>query len=791
MEIVIKHNTYLKKTEFILPPSLNKTLTITKIENNANFIWEWLPKLADIIQEINVDKITFTLKARQEDCDIFQQYIKDHHNKFKDTTNQPKYEIDQGLELHTIKSKIENLLNSINASYLKDNFDLQMNAVQDYINEPTEIIVTAPMSAGKSTLINSMIGSEILASGNEACTSIITKIVHADIDETEYSIDDQQTWNKFNYKDIKNLHKGNIQAEFFEKSSENNDNNENNEKTNESNQPLQQITIKHKLSKLVDDNEHNNSFVFIDTPGTNNASNKEHCKITFDYIHGNSQNSKLKTKPIVLFIANITNGDVTEDAEIILKEVSKVLNNAKNSTISDRFIFILNKADAETLEDKNLDEIQEALEDHIKKWSNKLSEHSYDIRNPKIFPISAEHSLLANRESELGRKSKDTLDKLKSYITDNELFNLSNLSTLSNHDKKELKNQFQGKSLTEQVEYYSGVPAVEYYIKNYVSKYTLPIKLNAILSEISHKLDFAFTKAKNVESLLNSDNELDENKYAEFKAKTQRLLEKLQNSIVIEDVKRKSNSLNFNEEINPIFNNISANLNEELDKFTKLINEDFSHLKSSIQEEIQKFINHIPNVTSAFEADVEEKNIELREDLIKKSENVIIGLFSDEELQEYGIKESLKISNDFSNVAVNKEAIQVRNVELKTKSNIWYECRDFVWNKYMPAFLWSPKKPEYYEKTDIEQEIQNILINLESECDQYAKNIQIIAEENFKDFKQNLNKSIDDIIDKISDYINISKKDQELIKHKDKLDTFKQALDYIFIDKDLDDNEKS
>ena len=39
-----------------------------------------------------------------------------------------------------------------------------------------EVIVVAPMSAGKSTVINALIGKELLHSANEATTATITRI---------------------------------------------------------------------------------------------------------------------------------------------------------------------------------------------------------------------------------------------------------------------------------------------------------------------------------------------------------------------------------------------------------------------------------------------------------------------------------------------------------------------------------------------------------------------------------------------------------------------------------------
>lgn len=45
-------------------------------------------------------------------------------------------------------------------------------------NEPIKVIITANMSAGKSTLLNALVGKKVNKTQNDACTAKIHKIVN-------------------------------------------------------------------------------------------------------------------------------------------------------------------------------------------------------------------------------------------------------------------------------------------------------------------------------------------------------------------------------------------------------------------------------------------------------------------------------------------------------------------------------------------------------------------------------------------------------------------------------------
>lgn len=56
----------------------------------------------------------------------------------------------------------------------KQEFTRKILKVADHYN----VIVAATMSAGKSSLINALLGNEVLYSANEAATATLTRITH-------------------------------------------------------------------------------------------------------------------------------------------------------------------------------------------------------------------------------------------------------------------------------------------------------------------------------------------------------------------------------------------------------------------------------------------------------------------------------------------------------------------------------------------------------------------------------------------------------------------------------------
>ena len=233
-------------------------------------------------------------------------------------------------------------------------------------NKTKHILVAASMSAGKSSLINALLGKELLPAGNEATTAKIARITvgaKAKPRAKAYSrtgsivassnalcAEQIRAWN----------HSDEISA--FD------------------------VVIPHSGSKL-----HSilAGYTLIDTPGANNSRDERHKEQFISAI-------KAYPKSPILYVLNATQLGTTDDAEIIrtIREI-----NPKQS-----IIFALNKVDA-------LDEEKGETAKHYVYLAHKYLE-GFGYKKAKIIPLMAQSALIAKKSLnhiDLGRAERNIL----------------------------------------------------------------------------------------------------------------------------------------------------------------------------------------------------------------------------------------------------------------------------------------------------------------------------------------------------------------------------------------------
>ena len=301
-----------------------------------------------------------------------------------------------------------------------------------------EIAVVATMSSGKSTLLNSFLGKNLIPSKNQACTAKITRIEDdKSINFFSAEIYDQED------KLIKKYEK--IDAEDL--------------KTFNDGENIGLIKLKGNVRNI---SSNQSRLVLIDTPGPNNSMDIKHKELTYNLL-------KKDYKPLVLYILSYTQLGVDDDRDL-LKNISEEMNKGDLQS-TERFIFVLNKFDAR-FEDDNDDDINKVL-GKVKEYLEGLS-----IKNPIIIPTAARTALFMRlNEDSLNNKSVKQRNTYKENIVDeyrdNE-FNINNLINISNTIKKSIN--FKIEKYSEEnddeklAELLTGVPALENYIEDYLEK---------------------------------------------------------------------------------------------------------------------------------------------------------------------------------------------------------------------------------------------------------------------------------------------------------------------------------
>ena len=202
--------------------------------------------------------------------------------------------------------------------------------------ENIEVVVTGTMSSGKSTLLNSLIGYDLLPYENMACTAKIIKIIDDDKQKHFSYLDGR----KINYGIIKEMNK---------------------------NPDIKEITIRGNIKGI---NNYKKKICFIDTPGTNNSLDVNHELITKEILKN--------YKEIVMFIINACNIGTEDEKKLLTYIAENKMNNRK-------FIFILNRADAINRKKESIKNIVDNVKSYVE---------SFGILNPIIIPISADAAKL-------------------------------------------------------------------------------------------------------------------------------------------------------------------------------------------------------------------------------------------------------------------------------------------------------------------------------------------------------------------------------------------------------------
>ncbi|GBQ53668.1 dynamin family protein (plasmid) [Komagataeibacter sucrofermentans] len=334
---------------------------------------------------------------------------------------------------------------------LKDNPDKKAK-LDEALGDRFDVYVIATMSSGKSTLINAFLHRELMPSANEATTAVITEIMNAQ--KTGYSGGAYEgVPGESDAKEI--FRSGDVTlAEMQEWNRD---------------ERVQTISIKGPLPFVLQEKDLN--VVLTDTPGPNNSRDERHRITTMQKIGDD------KKKPLILYVLNAQQLGINDDKNLLV-EIGKVIKSDPQAR--DRFLFVLNKADAfDSQKEGNIDAI-------LGKCRRYLEETG--IESPFIYPISA-------RLARLARQDVNTL----SYQDEGDLFALKR-QFLPNPDRNWEGIDFNDKVPTtfsmpveenDELVRRSGMAALEAAIKGYARKYNYPFRLQRVASVARDVLDIA------------------------------------------------------------------------------------------------------------------------------------------------------------------------------------------------------------------------------------------------------------------------------------------------------------
>lgn len=454
-KVFIKYNPYKLETEV--------TVDGKKLAQNSKLgekiipgtrLQEWVEELPQIlIDEYNDTDFDLVFHGTLLDFEDLKEVFTHAEEKgeltVKELNRKPAKETADKEEL------IEQVFAEIQKGPFEELRDVEIiNAFQHAKSSDFEVCVVATMSAGKSTLINSMLGSKLMPSKQEACTAIITRIKDV--------TDGAHTW----------------QAEVYDKDN----------RMIESHEELTYET----MSRLNDDDKvsvikvngdipfvsaEDVSLVLIDTPGPNNSRDPEHKKVQSEFLSKSS-------KSLVLYIMEGTFG--SDDDNALLQRVADSMKVGGKQS-KDRFIFVVNKMDDRKKEDGDTEQTLDRIRAYLKK---------HGINNPNLFPAAALPALnirLIENDVEVDEDTKDETEMKVRKLNRNETLHFENYASLPSSIRGQINESLSEakakRDANAEALIHTGVVSIEAAIRQYVQKYAKTAKIRNIVDTFMHKLE--------------------------------------------------------------------------------------------------------------------------------------------------------------------------------------------------------------------------------------------------------------------------------------------------------------
>lgn len=580
--VKLNYNPYYIRTtaefENVATERLTKTLEILKLNENE-ILQSWIDKfLENLFLELNTDSLEVIFEGRETDYQDIEEILEKypaaklgHSKRYQD---------------ENLKANFLNGIEDFKKIIKEYKLNIDISKYPKFFTGEVKVAVMAPMSSGKSTFLNAIIGSELLPAENAACTSRIFEIINnKNLKEGEFEyrvvINSEPifNWTKVTQSNLKEL--------------------------NESGLPENsKIEIAGNIPFLSNENY---NIRLIDTPGPNNNNNNDHRLESLDFI-------KNEKDCIVIYVLDSTNL-TTNDSGVYIEEIARFLNeNEEKKHLSEKIIFVLNKFDDLSVargEDKKI--LQEAI----------IFLKNKGIKNPKIFPISS--LLVKSLRRGIKNINEDEMDDItyeewetyqsieSKFIKSRSKMNTLDFVPLSESLKERWNSE---EDINKRLENISGVTAIEYYIHRHINRYHIVRKTNNILEKILADINAEYQKLsliiKNDEAVIKKmkDSELSKSKKMDEIKLFIRNLDINKNLSQIDhaytkhlyspfiemkrDIKEKHGETIKEKEAKKLYDEIEKHLTVKSDQFKSDLKGIYNELKDNVEVEVEKKLkNHI------------------------------------------------------------------------------------------------------------------------------------------------------------------------------------------------------
>ncbi|WP_296689511.1 dynamin family protein [Treponema sp. UBA6852] len=513
INIDLKYNAYTRETTFS-DGSRNSDDFLLAHEGEELNLWidSFLTNLIDTYNS----ELSLCFDGIERDCDIVEDAVRNYNQNTNSFKILYRRKVNRSNTNPSSKNKIEKLrelyaeMRSESCPFEELRTDKNIEkSFNTALDTEFEIAVVATMSSGKSTLINAMLGTELLPARNEATTATIARI-HDEDDETifrgiVYDKDDNEITSRESLT-IENMNQFNDDPNTA------------------------RIEI---YGNIVGISSQSLKLVLTDTPGPNNSRTDEHKNHTYRLIKDS------KYKPMVLYILDGGHLESNDD-DTLLTDIANAMRDGGRQA-SDRFIFVINKAD-------EFDTDNEDVQKYINKTKEYLEKHG--IQNPKVFPCSsyvAKLIRLYQSGKQFTKKERLDLDsKIELFFDDEEEnykgLHFSKMADISESVRSKLEaEETMARSTNDKYTdalIQTGIPAVEGAISEYLEKYAKPQKITEAIHSFLQIIRDLGTEAHETQMLKDNKSKVEE---------TQKAIDKMEQII-----KKGDKGVKFKEKIDSI-----------------------------------------------------------------------------------------------------------------------------------------------------------------------------------------------------------------------------------------------
>lgn len=568
-EVYLEYNPYRVETKILVDGEVPKRNSRLNTENRR--LQEWIEEMPAILKEEYRDK-TFKLT-------------------FHGTT--PDYEDVEAVAADAAKDGIAITVEHIPAKEVADKEESIDKIFQEIQNGPFEelkkpdvvrafnmakssdfeVSVVATMSAGKSTLINSLLGQKLMPAKQEACTATITELKDNDAEHFSAKIYNKEGQLIQNYPEL-----------TLDVMSELN-----------SNPEVSRIRAEGNIPFVPAGDV---SLVLIDTPGPNNSRDPSHRAATQKMLSESS-------KALVLYIMNATQLAVNDDCTLLNTVAESMKVGGKQSR--DRFIFVVNKLDdfkkGEDSVDAALEKVRAYLKDH-------------GIENPNIYPASALTALnIRTLLSDSSNADPDDVDEAELKVRKfnrNEEMHFEKYAPLTPSVRGQIQQMLEeakeNKDANSEALVHCGIVSVEAAIRMYVQKYAKTAKIKNIVDTFQKRLESAKSFETTKQEIAENQGRRDE-----IKEQIAKINQKIASGENAKKFKAKVNSINYDAQI-------QRAANEVIMKAQKKVTEQMSSAEDKVSVgQAEALCDQFARFTKELQADVQVRLENLIENQVQKS----------------------------------------------------------------------------------------------------------------------------------------------------------------------------